>query len=195
MKTRRGMTVLAASVLAVLVALVTTAAPASAGYANIANDTPLRLINYNSLACVQPVNGIGVASWDSGAPIQQETCADNVPNYWTAYYIGEVSTGYCSWWDVFCGDEFKVYQFRSNYSGKCLDTSGDSTFAAMVQTTCTAGDRSTYWMVWSGAHNGTVTVQNHLSWLCLDVASSAVHAQVQQRSCTDNTPSQNFYYS
>jgi hypothetical protein len=189
------MTVLAGSVVAVLIALVATAAPASAGYANIATDTPLRLINYSSLACVQPVAGIGVPLWESGAPIQQEACGYNVPNYWTAHYIGEVSTGYCNWYDLFCGDEFKVYQFSSNYSGKCLDISGESTsLAAMQQTTCTAGDRSTYWMVWDGAHNGTVTVQNFFSWLCLDTSSTAVHAQVQQRGCT-NSPTQNFYYS
>ena len=120
MKARRGITVLVASVVAVLVALVTTAVPASAGYADIPTDTPLRLINYGSFKCVQPVAGNGVQSWENGAPIQQLTCGLNVPNYWTAHYIGEVSKGICSWYDPFCSDEWKVYQQTAPNHTACV---------------------------------------------------------------------------
>jgi hypothetical protein len=199
MKARRAITVLVASVVAVLAALVTTAAPAGADYANIPTDTPLRLINYGSFKCVQPVAGNGVNSWDNGAPIQQLPCGTNVPNYWTAHYIGEVSTGACSWYDVFCADEFKVYQFHSNFSGKCLDVTGESmaTWTPMTQVTCTSGDLSTYWMVWTGDYNGTVIIKNFYSWLCLDVygGSTADGARLQQWSCTTNNVAQNFYYT
>src|SRR5690349_10513189 len=199
MNARRGITVLVASVVAVLVALVTTAVPASAGYADIPTDTPLRLINYGSFKCVQPVAGNGVQSWENGAPIQQLTCGLNVPNYWTAHYIGEVSKGLCSWYDPFCSDEWKVYQFSSNFSGKCLDIVGESTatWAPITQITCTPGDLSTYWMVFSGDYNGTLIIKNFYSWLCLDVsgASTADGARLQQWSCTNNNVAQNFYYT
>lgn len=108
-----------------------------------------------------------------------------------------MSTGYCPWWDWTCGDEFKVYQFSSNYSGKCLDLSIEtSNPAAMVQTTCAAGDRSQYWMVWSGAYNGSLTIENFFSFQCLAIASAQVHSQVQQQSCTWDTgnPIQTFFY-
>src|SRR5690348_17804266 len=90
MKARRGVTVLLASIAAVVLILTATAVPASADPASIPTGTPLRLINYNSFKCVQPVAGNGVQSWDDGAPIQQLTCGNNVPNYWTAYEVGEV---------------------------------------------------------------------------------------------------------
>jgi hypothetical protein len=126
-------------------------------------------------------------------------CGNNVPNYWTAHYIGEVSTGACDWWNPICEDEWKVYQFRSNFSGKCLDVTGESmdTWVPMTQITCTNGDLSTYWMVFTGDYNGTVIVKNFYSWLCLDVygASNDAGARLQQWSCTGNNVAQNFYYT
>ena len=200
MKTRRGVTVLLASIVAVLVTLVATALPAAAdGYADIPTETPLRFVNYTSIMCVQPVAGNGVNSWDNGAPIQQQTCGINVPNYWTAHYIGEVSKGLCPGWDITCSDEWKVYQLRSNFSGKCLDITGESTatWVPMTQVTCTPGDQSTYWMVFEGDYSGTVVIKNFYSWLCLDVnnVSAGNGAWLQQWSCTTNNVAQNFYYT
>jgi hypothetical protein len=201
MNVRRGVTGLAASVVAVLVMLVATAVPASADYADIPTNTPLRLVNHGSLKCVQPVAGNGVPSWENGAPIQQLSCGNNVPNYWTAQYIGDISKGQCSWWEVWCDDNWEVYQFSSNFSGKCLDITGESTaeWAPMRQVTCTPGDQSTYWMVFEGDFDGTVIIKNFYSWLCLDVegGSTGDRARLQQWSCTGeaNNRAQNFYYS
>jgi hypothetical protein len=184
-----------------MVTLVATAAPASAtGFGNIPTDTPLRLINYNSVKCVQPVAGNGVASWEDGAPIQQLPCGNNVPNYWTAHYLGEASTGACSWWEVvWCVDDYPVYQFSSNFSGKCLDVRGESTatWAPMQQSACTSGDLSTYWVVFQGDYYGTYIILNFYSWLCLDVynASTDNGARLQQYTCTSQNVAQNFYYN
>jgi hypothetical protein len=200
MKARRGIAVLVASIVAVTVTLVATAVPASADSIGIPTDTPMRLINYNSFRCVQPVAGNGVASWDDGAPIQQLTCGDNVPNYWTAHYMGSLSLGVCfsSPWQ-FCDDHVNVYQFSSNFSGKCLDISVESTapWTPMTQRTCTPGDLSTYWYLTSGDFYGTYILRNFYSRLCLDVygASTEVGATIQQWTCTSQNVAQNFYYT
>ena len=198
MKARRGVAVLVASIVAVLATLVTTAAPASAGDAvSIPSDTPLRLINYNDFLCVQPVAGNGVQSWDNGAPIQQLTCGNNVPNYWTAHYVGNLSLGVCPA-GTFCQDRVPVYQLMSNFSGKCLDLTGESKapWTPLTQITCTSGDLSTYWFVGSGDFNGTYIFGNFYSHLCLDVygASTSVGATIQEWTCTTRNVAQNFYY-
>src|SRR4051812_7451349 len=129
MNPRRSVAVLVASIVAVAVMLATTATPASADGVSIPTGTPLRLINYNSFKCVQPVAGNGVQSWNDGSPIQQLTCGTNVPNYWTAYVVGVVNPPCTTilWIWQWCGDELPVYQLVSNFSGKCLNVSGGST--------------------------------------------------------------------
>jgi hypothetical protein len=202
MKARRGITVLVASVVAVIVTLVATAVPASAtDFANIPTNTPMRLINYNSFKCVQPVAGNGVAAWDFGAPIQQLPCGDNMPNYWTAEYKGEATAGECDWLSLILGlcTTYPVYQFRSNFSGMCLDVPNNSTdpWTPLQQSSCTGDDVSTLWVVYQGDYNGTYLIDNLHSFLCLDVygASLDTGARLQQWTCTDHNVAQNFFYT
>jgi hypothetical protein len=198
MKARRGIAVLVASIVAVMVSLVATAAPASA---DAPTETPLRLINYNSFKCVQPVAGNGVASWEDGAPIQQLTCGNNVPNYWTAHVISEVFPDCDSFLFIFqwCPDAVPVYQLTSNFSGKCLNIQGESTapWTPLTQSECYAWDQATWWMVVPGQYSGTYIFRNIYSGLCLDVygASTDVGATIQQWTCTDHNVAQNFFYT
>jgi hypothetical protein len=199
MKTRRGVTVLLASLVTMVTTLVATAAPASADFASLPTNTPLRIFNYNSIKCMQPVAGNGVAAWDVGAPIQQLPCGTNTPNYWTVQYVGEASTGACSWWEVaWCVDTFPVYQFHNVLSGKCLAVAGSSmaTWAPTTQVNCTPAYGNTLWMTFTGDYNGTVIIENFNSFLCLDVygASTETGAGLQQWTCTSHNVAQNFYY-
>jgi hypothetical protein len=201
MKARRGITVLVASIVAVVITLAATAVAASADPAGIPTGTPLRLINYNSFKCVQPVAGNGLQSWDNGAPIQQLTCGNNVPNYWTAYEVGVVFPPCTTIIFLFqwCGDDIPVYQFVSNFSGKCLVVSGASTapWAPLTQSECYSWDFNTWWLPMRGQYSGTYIFSNVNSNLCLDIAgaSTGVGATVQQWTCTDHNVAQNFFYT
>jgi Ricin-type beta-trefoil lectin domain-like len=201
MNIRRMVAMAATSVVAVVATLVVTQVPANADLSPnlVPLNTPRALINFNSNKCFQPTPLSNQSFFWDGVLVQQRQCVGPPPDRWIITYAGEMSTRECSWWEVFCNDDFPAYRIFNAATGKCLDVRDGSMadWAPVQQWTCTDGARSMHWRIFFGQYSNTYQFINFKSGLALDVAgaSTADFAQLQQWHWTDHNVAQNFFLS